>query len=161
MTNNWKHSKEAIAISYTFKERRFRKKRKIKVIKESGKLEQIYELFIMPLLHMKPENMTYREWLEDIFHKETRHILQYRVIKGFEMPGLFRTAPNVLIQEGGSRKIRRKTSIWMRFDMTKPKEIDVETAGGRGHKPQIFKLTRVEWGSIMSCLEMVPWKKAR
>jgi len=137
--------------------RRFRKTRKIKVIKESGKLEQIYELFIMPLLYLKPENATYRQWIEDIFHKDTRHILEYRVIKPFDMPGLFKEAPNVLTV-GGLRKARKNMGIWMRFDSTKPKEIDVEIGGGPGRSPQVFKLTGTEWNSIMRYLEVVSCK---
>ena len=126
--------------------------RKKKAIKESTFLKSIYELFIMPLIRIKPLGYTPTEWLEDIFCVETRHIRAYTTKAPFKMPGLYYLAGNLPISIKGPRKVRKGLTIYARYDTTLDR-LDVEAPIGPGRKPAVFNLTKSQWKTVRKNLE--------
>lgn len=123
-----------------------------------GSMAIIYEMFIKPLMSYKPENMSFREWLDDVyFNYKTVDITQYQVRVPFKMPGLFYLRSLLKIQGYGYRDVQEGTILMVRKDSTKD-TYDVEFFGGPGGQEQVFELTESEWGLVkLSCDETEPY----
>ena len=110
-----------------------------------GSLQRIADLFIKPLIPLKPTNMSYKEWLRRIFHVETREISKYRARKPFNMLGHYLETANVKTQGIGYRPVKRNDLLWVRTDSTMPDKVEIEIQSGVGSKSQVFELNQEEW----------------
>lgn len=121
-----------------------RRKKKRKPIEE-GCLKNIADYVIGPLMRMRPEQHSRKEWLGHIFNIETRTVDMYRSIKAFRLSGLELdqncTTSNTLI----TRDIKPNTLFWIRIDETMPSRIDVEFLYGRGKKAFLIQITDFQW----------------
>ena len=132
-------------------------RKKVRAVTESSALHRICELFIYPLIKLRPEHIGYREWTEALFCLDTRHIIRYHVIENFTMPGYYYRTPNILAPFAGKRAARNGMHLWLRYDTTMPETLDVELTG-RGKKAQVFKLSTVQWGYIKQFISPAPFK---
>jgi hypothetical protein len=122
---------------------------------EQGVLKRIYNLFLLPLIYYKPEDVKIKDWYEDLFHLKSRDITQYVARKPFKMPGLYYEAPLRPVQGVGYRYVQKGQTVLVRKDI-RDKTWDVEFFGGPGSKDQVFQLSESEWNSIAASLEEVP-----
>lgn len=122
---------------------------------DQGYLKDLYVLLVKPLLKLKPIHATYKEWLNNVFHAQTRVIEEYKVSKSFTMPGCLFVAGDVVIQGTGNRLIPEGAKLWVRHDTTQEDRYDVEVAH-HGRQSQIFKITDMEWIKIKYNLQ--PWQ---
>lgn len=120
---------------------------------KEGYLKEIYELFFLPLIKLRPRYIGVREWLEMIFNVETRTIDRYETLTTFSVPGDLLAAPNIPIPGIGYRMVKAGTVVWIRHDTTNPNVYDFE-AEGSGRKHQVFRLTEDHWNSIKNNLKI-------
>jgi hypothetical protein len=105
---------------------------------------RIAALFFEALAVHQPPRMTDREWLEFLFCLKDRDITRYQAVRKFILPGLLLAAPLVPVQGIGRRLIPAGATLWVRRDLTVPKEIQVEWSDTN----QVFKLDQDQWGHI-------------
>lgn len=120
---------------------------------KEGVAEQIYKWFLGKLVFQKPESLSIKEWLEELFDTRSRDIVRWRVVKPFRMPGLLYVAGTVKVQGIGYRDIREKTFLWARTDARQPDSVDVEVNAGQGQKEHVYNLTENEWDWVKLHLE--------
>jgi len=111
-----------------------------------GYLKDLYELFIQPILSLKPDCIDYEQWLAHVFCTADRSILQYEVLKGFTLP------------DSDKYYVTKGKYLWVRHDKTMPDRFDVEVQTERGHSVQVFRLTELDWVRLKLKVKQVPFK---
>lgn len=120
-----------------------------------GKLKYIANLFLGPILRMKPASSVLKSFLEQVFSIENREILKYQAKKSIKVPGLYVEVPNKPIEGSGYRRIKRGQKVWVRYDYRLPNIIELEFIGGKYNQSQWFKLNKFEWDSIKEDLRLM------
>lgn len=119
-----------------------------------GEMKKFAQLFVAPLLHYRHPNQSLDEFLNTtMFHRDERIIIRCRSRRPFEMPGLWMITPFRKIKNGAPRHVERYRDCFVRYDVTDPKRVEVETYMGQGGREYVFELTDVEWASVRRCLE--------
>ena len=120
---------------------------KSKAIKQ-GSIKDIYKLFIWPFIkYVKPKKMNIPDFLDEIFHLETRMIEEYVVKKAFKMPGKLKITALKAMPGISNLRVTPGTRFYVRVDKTIPEIIDVEVLS-RGHQETLFQLNWFEWLQI-------------
>lgn len=113
---------------------------------DEGYLRVIYERFFKRIVDVHcPHDKTHREFLEDLFDIDNRHIENWEVKRSFVMPGLLCVSGNIKIQGIGYRKVSKGASMISRRDDLFPNEIQVDFFGGQGGAEHVYSLNREEW----------------
>ena len=119
-----------------------------------GYIKEIYELFFRPLVkRYRRPGASIKEFLEDLFDVDYRHIYRVKARNKFDIPGLLYTAGWAKVQGIGYRTVNKGTLLVVREDMRNPNTVDVEFNGGVGEKEHVYQLTRTEFNSIAVQLE--------
>lgn len=133
---------------------------KIRLSYDSPVAEWIAHKLLVPLIKHKPpeKNLVTFMW-DDIFHLHERSIDEWRVLRDFDMPGLFCVAPTQKDQYRGYRKIKRGDVIWARKDITIPNQVDVEVEwkNDRVKEESVFVLTDWEFNRIKKYMKKLKW----
>ena len=123
---------------------------------EEGSLKEIYEKFFHNMVSTHcPVDKSHKEFLEDIFDIDHRHIKLWLTKRPFNMPGLYCQTGNIKIQGIGWRKVGVGASLLSRFDDRNPKEIQVSFFGGHGSQELVYSLTEEEWSWVQFHLDLV------
>jgi hypothetical protein len=115
-------------------------------------------LFILKIIHAKPEPVELAEWLELIFGLHEREIVQYLSTRDFKVPGFYKPVPHVRIAGLHiPRTVTCEQRIWARFDFKYPNAIDIEAPIQMGKRRvyNFFQLTKLEWDEVKNSLEPV------
>jgi len=107
-----------------------------------GKLKDIYRLFIIPMLRLKPPGYEYHAWLEEIFCVKQRRINKYKVIKLIQVPVTGYRIPVGRI-------------VWIRHDTKFPNRYDMEIQSPVQEKPKLFILNKRMWYKYKHNLELM------
>lgn len=121
-----------------------RKKKKRKPI-EQGCLDRVVDYIVGPLMRMRPDRYSRKEWLGHIFNIETRTVNMYRSIKSFRISGMELNHNCRVSRSVITRDIKPNTLFWIRIDETMPSRIDVEFLYGRGKKAFLIQITDFQW----------------
>lgn len=119
-----------------------------------GYLKEIWELFFLPMMGLRPKLISPKDWMNDLFCEKTRKIICVRTTRKFHMPGKLLVAPNIPVSGIGSRDINENSILWIRHDSTMPDRFDVETQG-KGKTAQVFQLDEDEWDEIKNSIVKV------
>lgn len=122
---------------------------------DEGSIKRIGELFIKPLVILKPDRMSLKRWLENLFHTDDREIAKYRAKQSFNLMGLYKETANVKVQGAGYRHVKWNALLWVRTDTATPDQIDIEIQSGTGNKSQVFQLNQEEWSRTLPFLKKV------
>jgi hypothetical protein len=142
---------------------RKRRRRPIRIPVKQGSLSYISAILIRPLLKLRPETVSVSDWLNFLFCTHQRIIREYIVEESFSIPGKLRVLPqrNALNNKDGFRRVRKRSSIWVRVDTTVKNLVEVETNNARGGKTQLFELTTKQWKSVTPHLKLAPKRRAK
>lgn len=121
----------------------------------------IFEIFVHPLIKLKPQNWHMQDWLEAMFLVEERSIRRYEALSNFDLPGKLKVSANIVSTLIKHKKVKAKDNVWIRIDKTEPRKVDVEVFTGVGGKSYLFELNRDQLRSIMPLLKEKPFKTRR
>jgi hypothetical protein len=135
-----------------------RSSRRDKAHLQSGPIAEIGALFIYPIMDACPEEISISKWAEIMFGTRERVICQYKVLKEFEIPGIYYEEPGVRGWMDGTtwRRCRVDSRIWVRWDRVFPNRIDLEAHIGYGRSEHVFRLTRDEWRMLRQSGALTP-----
>lgn len=106
---------------------------------------KIWVWFFEPLLQYSTHETT-KDFLKALFNTDRYTLRYYQVKSPYRIKGLY-CIPGAKVQGLGHRKLAKGTLLLVRAD-TKLKTYDVEFAGGRGKKFQVFHLNESEFGEL-------------
>lgn len=113
-----------------------------------GSLKDIYQLFFGRLIFYKPESLTIKEWMDELFDIKHREISRFIVARPFQMPGLLYETANNKIQGIGYREVPAGAELWVRHDAKNPDQYDVEWVSPHGIGDQVFCLDPFQWNFV-------------
>lgn len=134
------------------------KKRRKKALRgaSEGPIKDIYRLFIRPFLYLKPDQVEYKDWLDNLFNVDSRIIKRAVAVEPFEIPGKYHVNASYTSTELGARRVNQNEVLWVRFDVGNPELVEVELNNGPANKSQWFDLDRDQWEFIKSKIKYYP-----
>ena len=118
-----------------------------------GAVDDIYRMYIEPLLDICPSNMFEADWLDLLFGvPQGRTIKQFKAVTSFKLPGQQYLTANRPVPPFGHRTVSVGTRVWVRED---PRQnfIDVDLNIGQGGKEAQYRLSEDQWISIQKNLK--------
>lgn len=120
---------------------------------DEGAIQDLYRYFFGRLIHYKPEGLSIKDWMEEVFGVKYRDISCYVCTKPFIMPGLFYAAGAVKVQGMGYRYVEPGDQLYVRQDVRSPDSVDVEINSGQGKRTQVFNMDGLQWERTRLSLE--------
>lgn len=122
---------------------------------ELTNMQLIGKLFILPLLKHCPDGMPRGRFLESIFHVDTRHIQKYVVHREFDLDDIKRKYSSRYVKGLPQIKLNLGEIVYIRFDSTKPKSIELSAFKGRGGEERIYSLDLKTYKKLKLYIEKV------
>lgn len=123
---------------------------------KTGCIKEFMRLFVAPLIKYKPANKNLEDFIDYIFHAETRPIHKYRVLKKFKIPGkLWRGYKR--IEGAGERRIKEGTLAFVRNEI-KSGIYHIEVYSDKNKQWQVFTLMPKQYEDIKKYLAQEPFQ---
>ena len=124
-------------------------------------MDKIAQWFFKPLMRLRPDGVTHKEWLEYLFGiPQGRQIIRYKCIEPFNLTGLQYTKWGVEVNRQ-YRRVRENQELFVRTDPLLVDRIDIEIITGVPGQTLVYQLNTVEWGRIKFNLEEIVCASSR